>query len=115
MSRPNMQKRPVVAPRAATTVANFWMMRVALSLKPRRVELAAALALRPREAAEKIFVDPAEHVPRLVSRFAHGNAGDEVDQLAEHHLVERRSVIILGLRRGVGSTGISPSPTSTSI
>ena len=28
--------------------------------------------------------------------LAHGDTGDEADQFAEHHLVERRAIIVLG-------------------
>jgi len=56
--------------------------------RTRRVELATALALRAREATEEVLVDPAEEVLGLVARFAHRNPGYEVDQFAEHHLVE---------------------------
>ena len=42
---------------------------------------------------------------RLVALLAHGDTGDEVDQFAEHHLVERRAIIVLGqdaFQAGIG-------------
>ena len=73
--------------------------------RARRVELAAALALGAGEAAEKVFVDAAENVLGLVARLAHADPGDEVDQFAQHHLVERRAIVVLGqhaLEAGIG-------------
>ena len=78
-----------------------------------RVELAAALAFGAGEPAEEIFVDAAEDVLRLVARLAHRDAGDQVDQLAQHHLVERGAVVVLGqhaLEAGVVPSRSRPSP-----
>ena len=59
-------------------------------------ELAAALALGAREAGQEILIDPPQQVLGLVRLLAQRNARDQVDQFAEHHLVERRSGILLG-------------------
>jgi hypothetical protein len=60
-----------------------------------RVELAAALSFRTCEAAEEVFVYAAKDVLRLVVRLAHCDTGDQVDKLADHHLVERWAVVVL--------------------
>ena len=62
----------------------------------RGVELAAALALAACELAEEVFVDAAEQVVGLSALFVHGDAGDQVDQLAQHQLVQRRAGVVLG-------------------
>ena len=70
----------------------------------RRVELAAALALGPGEAAEKVLVYPPKNVAGAVGLRGHADAAHEVDQLAEHDLVERGTGMVLGqdaLERGV--------------
>jgi len=53
-----------------------------------RVELAAALAFGAGELAEEVFVHAAEHVLGPVGFFAQADVGEQVDELAEHHLVE---------------------------
>src|SRR5437660_838819 len=54
----------------------------------RRVELAAALALRAGEAGKEILIDAAECVLGAVSGAAERDVADQIDDLAEPHLVE---------------------------
>ena len=62
----------------------------------RGVELAAALAFGPRKPAQKVLVNPAQHVARPLAGFARGDAGHEVDQFAQHDFVEGRAVVVFG-------------------
>ena len=61
-----------------------------------RVELAALLALLAGELAEKVLVDPAQDVLGAVLFVAEADGADQVDQLAQPLLVERRAGIVLG-------------------
>ena len=70
----------------------------------RRVELAALLALGAGELGEEVLVDAAEDVLRAALRVAEPDVADQVDELAEALLVERRAGVVLGqhaLERGV--------------
>ena len=69
-----------------------------------RVEFAAALALGAGEAAEEILIDAPENVAGAIGLLGHADPAHEVDQLAEHDLVERWAGIVLGqdtLERGI--------------
>ncbi len=71
---------------------------------PRRVELAALLALRAGELGEEVLVDATQDVLRAVGLVAQADVADHVDELAEALLVEPRVGVILGqhaLERGV--------------
>src|SRR5437870_13577497 len=57
----------------------------------RGVELAAFLALGARELTQEIFVDTTEDIFRSTHFVAHADGADEVDELAESVLVERRT------------------------
>jgi hypothetical protein len=57
----------------------------------RGVELAAFLALGAGELAEEVLVDAAEDVLRAAGLVAHADRSDEVDELAQAVLVERRA------------------------
>ena len=57
----------------------------------RRVELAAALALGVGELAQEVFVDAAQDVLGAALRVAQADGADEVDQLAQPLLVQRRA------------------------
>ena len=58
-----------------------------------RVELASSLALLGGELAEEVLVDAAEHVLGTVARAE--AVADQVDQLAEPLLIERRPRVLL--------------------
>ena len=60
----------------------------------RRVELAALLALGAGELRQEVLVDPAEHVAGPGVLVADPDVADEVDQLAEPPLVERRPGVV---------------------
>lgn len=59
-------------------------------------ELAAALAFGRGEFAKEVFVDAAQHVLGPAGGVAEGDRGDEVHELAEAGLVERRPAVVLG-------------------
>src|SRR5206468_3854252 len=54
----------------------------------RGVELAAALAFRAGELAEKVFIDATEHVLGLRRRFVEADVADDVHESAEPNFVE---------------------------
>ena len=54
----------------------------------RGVELAAALAFRAGELAEKVFIDAPEHVLGLRRRFVEADVADDVHESAEPDFVE---------------------------
>ncbi|MCY1371097.1 hypothetical protein D9M69_582280 [compost metagenome] len=62
----------------------------------RGIELAATLAFGSGELAEEIFVHAPKDVLGSVAFLVERNAGDQVDQLAQHHLVERGAGVVLG-------------------
>ena len=62
----------------------------------RGVELAALLAFGAGELRQKIFVDAAQHVPGAGLCVADLDIADEIDELAEPLLVERRAGVVLG-------------------
>ena len=64
--------------------------------RARGVELAAALAFAACELAKEVFIDPAQHIAGLIAGGAQGDAGDQVDQLAQHDGVQRRAAVVLG-------------------
>src|SRR4051794_32118798 len=61
----------------------------------RRIELTTTLAFSSGKLAEKILVDATENVRRVRSLLVHGDAADEVHQLADHDLVQSWPVIVL--------------------
>ncbi len=63
--------------------------------RARRVELSPALAFCTGELAEEVFIDAAEHVAALPLVGLEADAGDKVDQLAQHDGVERRAGVVL--------------------
>ena len=68
------------------------------------VELASALALGAGKASQEVLVHSSENVPGAVDLLTHSDPAHEIDQLSEHHLVERRACVVLGqdaLERGV--------------
>ena len=60
------------------------------------VELATALAFGTCKLAQEILIHPPQDVSGSMPFLVQRNAGDQVDQLAQHHLVERRPRIVLG-------------------
>lgn len=60
------------------------------------VELAAVLALGAGELGEEVLVDPAQNVLGAVFGVAEADGADQVDELAQTLLVERRPGIVLG-------------------
>ncbi len=61
----------------------------------RRKELTAALAFGTRKAGEEIFVDPAQKILGPVGGVMQADVGEEVDQLAEHSLIQRGPGVVL--------------------
>src|ERR1700682_5731682 len=55
----------------------------------RRIEFTTALAFRASESAQEILVDTAKHVSRFSALPLERDAGNEVNELAQHDLVER--------------------------
>ena len=53
------------------------------------------IALYPGKSAEEIFVDAAKDILGLHTFLVHGDSADEVDELAEHDLIEGGAVVIL--------------------
>ena len=64
--------------------------------RPRRVELAALLALGAGELRQEVLVDAAEQVARAVAGAAEADVADHVDQLAEPLLVQALPGEVLG-------------------
>ena len=60
----------------------------------RGVEFAALLALRARELREEVLVDTTQHVAGTGVGVAHLDIADQVDQLAEPLLVQRRTGVV---------------------
>ena len=60
------------------------------------VGFAAALAIGSGELAQEIRVHAPQDVLGRVAFLVQRNAGNEVDELPEHHLVERGSGVVLG-------------------
>src|SRR5215207_11768117 len=61
----------------------------------RRIEFPTTLSLGSGELAEEVLVNAPEHVERLTGLLAHRDVREQVDQLAEHDLVEGGSGIVL--------------------
>jgi len=71
----------------------------------RRQKLAAPLALVGCERREAVLIHPAEQIAGPVELIVDANVGEQVDELAQHHLVERRPRLALrqrALELGVG-------------
>ena len=62
----------------------------------RGVELAALFAFGAGELRQKVFVDAAQHVLGSGCGVADLDIADEVDELAEPLLVQRRTGVVLG-------------------
>ena len=72
----------------------------------RCIELSASLAFRPGKPAEEILVHAPQKVAGLSRFLMHGDTRKQVNQLAQHDLIERRPIVILrqnAFQRGVGS------------
>ena len=61
-----------------------------------RVELAAALAFLLGEPGQEVLVDAAENILLAALGIAQADGGDQVDQLPEPGLVQRRARVVLG-------------------
>src|SRR5262249_3901966 len=48
------------------------------------------------KATKEVLIDAAKNILGPIGRFAHRDPGDKVDQFAHHHLVEGRTIVVLG-------------------
>jgi hypothetical protein len=63
------------------------MLNVSVRPQPAAVAAVSALAATAgKTSSDEILVERIKDVLRLVALLAHGDAGDEVDHFAEHHL-----------------------------
>ena len=89
------------AGRAATGVVNsaligFQHLDQELDNTARGVELATLLALSTGKLGQEILVDATEHVLGAGGLIAHLDVADQIDELAEPLLVQRRAGVVLG-------------------